>query len=423
MMKKWISIVLIGLVTGLALLEGTSPSTHAQDGSVPALTQLITLQNDAGKMTMQFPFGWRSGNPYEVEATYVEVDNGTDAAPPTVAIEAIIAPFNSLPFAFDTRTNNPAEAYFLAFRSERLKNRYGAYGKIVPALFGPSLNPYNGAMMMMLERPGSSPYLPDAPVISIGVGVAIAENALLIVSFQSYVEDFEGWRNTWLAMLDTLAWNDVPLMNATNRQRTANLEDSVTMEGLYITLFPDSTDENISTLAVPITITSATHSVLVFPPNEWQHTLDDGISAPILLSPIDSTSAFAAIRWIPAGAGYGGLVIHDSTLLSAQLLVGAALVQEISTELRGSITKAQTFDWGGYAAAAVAYQFASTVPNIRYLIAVPDDGFIEITLQALPTEWVQIGIAFDAILSSLTLDGVLLDSEAALKAHRELSIQ
>ncbi len=423
MMKRRLSIRWISVVICLVMLGGIFPSTHAQDDPVPPLTQLITLQNDAGKMTMQFPFGWRSGNPYEVEGTYVEVDNGTDAAAPTVAIEAIITPFDSLPVAFDTRTDNSAEAYFLAFRSARLENRYGVYGRVIPALFGPSLNPYNGAMMMMLERTGASPYLSEKRVISIGVGISIAKNALLILSFQSYAEDFEGWRNTWLVMLDTLTWNDVPLMNATSRLRTANLEDSFTMESLYTTLFPDASDENISTLAVPITITSSDHSVLIFPPNEWQHTLDDGISAPILLSPIDSSSAFAALRWIPAGSGYGGLVIHDSTLTSAQLSVGAALVNEITRELRGSVIEVKTFDWGGYAATAVAYQFASTVPNIRFLIAVPDDGFIEITLQALPTEWVQIGIAFDAILSSLTLDGVLLDSEAALKAHRELSIQ
>ncbi|MBI5931889.1 MAG: hypothetical protein HY862_21445 [Chloroflexi bacterium] len=417
-MKKWIYLgIVIGIITW-----PLSP-IKAQDGTIPPLTQQIALQSDVGRMTMDFPFGWRSGNPLEVDATYIEVDNGSETVSPTIAIEAIIAPYNSLPFTFNTRAENPAEAYFEAFRTQRFENRYGVYGEIVPALFGPSLNPYSGAMMMLLEKSGSSQYLTDGRIISIGVGIAIAENTLLIISFQSSVEDFEGWRNTWLAMLDTLKWNDVPLMNTTNRQRTANLEDSATMVGLYNSAFPEVDDSNISTLAVPITIITTMHSLTFFPPNQWQHTLDDGIATPIMLSPINSNTAFAAIRWVPAGTAYGGLVIQDENLNTDQWLLSIALVQEIRVRLGGGVTKITSFKWNGYPAAAVAYQFTSSVPNIRYLIAVPNDGFIEITLQALPTEWVQIGIDFDYILSSLTLDDVLLDSEAAREARQELSVQ
>lgn len=419
-MKKCFCFV---LAICMFVLGGMVPPTQAQDGPLPPLTQMITLESAVGTMTMQFPFGWRAGNPYEVEATYIEVDNGTATAPATAVIEAIIAPYDSLPFDFDTRADNPAESYFLAFSRQRLQDRYGVYGRVIPARFGPSLDPYNGAMMMTLERPGSSPYLYDERVIGIGVGIAVAENTLLILSFQSHVEDFEGWRNTWIAMLDTLTWNDVPLLNTTSLERTTNLEDSITMEGLYSTLFPDNATGNVSTLAVPIVITTPNHSLSLFPPNGWQHTMDDGISNPIVLSPIESTTTFAAIRWIRAGTGYGGLVIHDESMAAARLLMGAALFQEITANLRGGVTQATTFEWGGYAAAAVAYQFTSSVPNIRYLIALPEDGFLEVTLQALPTEWVQVGIAFDGLLTSLTLDGVLLDSEAAREVRRELSVQ
>lgn len=417
-MKHWIGVILT------ICFAGWMPrSIDAQDGSVPPLTQETVLQSDVGLMKMKYPEGWRSGNPFEVEATYLEIDNGSDTASPTAVVEVIIASYSSLPFAFDTRTENPAEAYFTGFRSERVKNQAGVYGNILPVLFGPSLSPFPGAMMMLYEQADTNAYLPDEPVISIGVGVAIAENSLLILSFSTNIRDFEGWRNTWLAMLDTLTWNDVPLMNTTTRQRTANLENSARMIELYDRQFAAAPESNISTLAMTIGIDAGTHQISIFPPNGWQYTLDDGVTIPIILSPINSTKVFAAIRWIPAGTAYAGLVIRDESPAAARLLLGTALVQDVRKLLQGGITEFTTFDWGGYTAAGVAYLFTSGIPNIRFLIAVPNDGFIEITLQAFPTEWVQVGIAFDYILSTLTLDGVLLDSEAAIEARKTLSIQ
>jgi hypothetical protein len=280
-------------------------------------------------------------------------------------------------------------------------------------------------MMMLLEKGETSFYLNEPQVISLGVSINVAEDTLIVLSFQSRVEEFESWRPTWLAMLDTLQWNDIPLMNSTTRNRTANLENGVTMIGLYNTIFPPPSNPAINTPVAtsgnPITFTVGSNELRFPPPLGWQYvTSQDG--SLMVLTPTDPTSVFIAIRFVPTGTDYGTVALDEGKpSIATQLQLGATLVKQVREIMGGSVYQVVTFEWGGFPAGGISYVLPTSTQQIRYAL-VADDGLVEITLQASLDEWQQIKFEFDFLLSRLTLNGTLLNSEAAESARQSLAI-
>lgn len=420
-MKRCFSVLL--LLALFSINMWSRPSAAAQGG---VLGQVLTLESDAGNLTMQFPVEWHLNIPQDSPLPYAVMDNGTDTFLPTAVVEAIITSPADIPFEFDAEADNPAETYFEAFKQQRIQEQLGVYGQVLPALFGPSVDPYPGAMMMLLEKGETNFYLNEPQVISLGVSIALAEDIIIILSFQSRVEDFEAWRPTWLGMLDTLKWNDISLMNSTTRTRTANLENGVTMISLYNTMFPPPSNPAINTPVAtdgnPIDFTVGSSELRFPPPLGWQYITSQDSSL-MVITPTGPTSVFIAIRFVPTDTDYGAVALDESkSNIAIQLQLGATLVKQVREIMGGGVYHVVTFEWGGFPAAGISYVLPTGTQQLRYALVV-GDGLVEITLQASLDEWQQVKFEIDFLLSRLTLNGTLLNSEAAESARQSLAIQ
>ncbi len=379
----------------LALLVLVLP-TRAQDDD---LTQTYRLEAEAGVVTIDYPEGWLADDS-ALGLAYVALNNIplVSGPLPTALVEIAVMPLDGLPVEFDRNADNLGEAYLSAF--QELPEREIAFGQLVPVVFGDGS--LEGAMIVLYQH---DPQLPMAAENKIGLGLVIKvdEATLLIAEFQAVDVVADAMWPVWFAMLETMTWNSVPLVDNAVRERLGELEGPDDMRLLFATDYETLPAMPAVDSRTGYTLEAGGAMVTLPRPRGW---VGEVASDEVVLRAREVPAAAIAFRWIPATEEVQSDEADEVQILSV-LVERTGEDQVIDTYL---------FMWEDYAAASLTYRAEDgTRVGLRVGVML-NGGLLEIYAEAQPGDWMLVQQTALVAGGGLTIEGEMLSFAQLVQA-------
>ncbi|MCB9436464.1 MAG: hypothetical protein H6673_05640 [Anaerolineales bacterium] len=389
MQKTIVFLLLLCLLPNVAL---------AQDGSLE-LPETFQLDTESGTLSINYPSGWIVGGqgsafPYGV------IDNQPLTGKPLASarVEIAVSPSAALPFSFDPQAENPATAYLEAYQRTRLGAGMGVYGHVVPVTLG---NGFTGAFTTFFESDDQLP-LVEPTKMSLAMVAAINTETLLILEMQAVQsQDYMG---LWYAMLDTLAWDGVALIDRDTKAALEGLDPSAMLRRLFNEFYQDPPLVPGPDPTIHYTMTIDDTVVDFVRPQGWYSVEDD---QQITLQNVNMAGASLDFAWVdPVDPDTTPQAIPLATLLATLDARGAEVVDLYS------------FEWGGYLAAGVTYRIGAAV-GMQFGLMI-DDGVLQITAESLRQDWMTARGNLIVVVSSLTINEIKVGLDPLLRSINAL---
>lgn len=375
------------------------PSTAlAQDGGLE-LPETFQLDTEFGVLSINYPAGWIVGGqgsafPYGV------IDNQplTGKTFASARVEIAVSPGAVLPFSYDPQAENPAAAYLEAYQQARLEARMGVYGQVVSVTLS---NGWQGAFITFIESDAQLP-LTESTKVSLAMVAAVNDETLLIMEMQ--VVQSQEYMGLWYAMLDTLMWDGVVLVDSDSKAALENLDPSAMLRRLYYEFYQEPPRVPGPDPTIRYTLTVDDTVVDFVRPQGWYAVEAD---QQLTLQNINMAGASLDFAWVdPVDPGTTPQAIPLATLL-------------VDLDARGAeVIDLYSFEWGGYLAAGVTYRIGAAV-GMQFGLAV-GDGVLRITTESLRQDWMMAQGNLFVVASSLTINEVKLGLDPLLRSINAL---
>ncbi len=335
-----------------------------------------TLTSEQGTLDIAYPPDWvvsrgQSSIPYIVISNQPTVTSTS----PSAMVEIAIVPAENLQLDLDHQADNPASAYFQAFREARISAGYGVFSNVYELEFGSAGTHFDGAMMTFLEEDEATP-LSSSRKINIGLAVVIDPATLLIVDMQSIDSQAEQMIPIWDMMIDSMTWNNRPLINNAVRGVYEDLESPTQLRQHYLALYEDQPDFPSADMTTRYEIDADTVVISFYRPRGWLAEEND---YEIVLQNATMAEAVITVRWFP----------NSTTIPSDEKI---------------DIIATETFTWGGFDANGFTYRAEETI-GAGFGIVLPDEaGILVIGLECLPADWQLVQMNLLVVAGGLAFD-------------------
>jgi hypothetical protein len=405
-LRQLVSISLLLAVIGLV----ASPSISAQTDDPIVLGETYQLETATGTLLVNYPEGWLAEGVGPDNIPYVALHNRVieDTSLPTMLVQIVVTQTTDLPITFDLGADNLSSAYFDAFRNVRLEEERGTYGDVVEVQFGNEETTYDGALMMLLET-DSGPLLEAETKISIGLSVELDDSTLLIVEFQAGDDIFDATLPLWLAMIDTLIWEDVGLGNTAVREAYTSLENMEALQQRYLEIQDQQGGSNSNLQGVDrgdsYSLHASEREITVPRAVGWTENSREDDSVIRFENP-DDASTFFELRWL------------EDDRMSIPM---AVILQQIALEGSYEVFDVAIFSMDTMPCVGVSYRLENRQVGIRFGLALPNNGgVLEIVFQSQASNWLTLQGLLFGVLPELGIEDAPYNFPFLLQAYQSL---
>ncbi|NDJ85821.1 MAG: hypothetical protein GYB66_08040 [Chloroflexi bacterium] len=408
--------LLISAILTSILIPAVQPGAivRAQDDPPPELPREFVLPTDVGNLRLNYPAGWVT-NSDPSPFPYATISNlplaGTTL--PTALVELALIPVNNLDFSAANLEVPRAVAYFRGYKNTGIQAGTGAYGRVFAVPFGDGITTYDGAMMRLMEQRDNLPVASDTK-ISLGIAIDLTPETLLVIEFASTAQEADAMLPVWIAMVESLHWNDIEMTTGAVRGHYEDLENRAQLQAIYVEQHePDPAYPAVDTATRYALVTAADTTITIPRPVGWLATAVSDRSLQFESPSFEKTRIAFRLIGQQEGATFTQPV---------PLIPGAILLNRIHQEPAPTLLDIHLFAWNQYPAGSVTYRLEEDrVAGWRVGFFLEDERvLVEIIVESPPGVWNEVRLVVFTVANGLVVDGVPLGGQTLLEVSNAL---